>query len=134
MRLGALSMAVTLWLLRTGGVLAFPLIDLHQSGSGAARYGTRGAGRAGPAASIADCQWTGGAGRAAVGRLCPRIDFQELLTDNVEEQHSPRQADLVSYFAPGFSLAGDLPPLAGLVELCSDAGDLYANRLAGFGD
>jgi len=32
-----------------------------------------------------------------------------LLTDNVAEAHSPRRADLVSYLAPGFSLAGDEP-------------------------
>ena len=39
----------------------------------------------------------------------PRIDVQELVTDNIEELHSPRQWDLVTYLAPGFNLAGDLP-------------------------
>ncbi len=42
----------------------------------------------------------------------PRIDFQELLTDNIREQHSPRQWDLVSYLSPGFNLLGDLPRLS----------------------
>ena len=41
----------------------------------------------------------------------PRIDAQELLTDNVFQAHSPRQWDAVTYFAPGFTLAGDLPRL-----------------------
>lgn len=41
----------------------------------------------------------------------PRIDWQEELTDNALQQHTPRQADLVSYFSPGFSLGGDLPRL-----------------------
>ena len=41
----------------------------------------------------------------------PRIDAQELVTDNVYQAHSPRQWDAVTYFAPGFTLAGDLPRL-----------------------
>ena len=39
----------------------------------------------------------------------PRVDFQEELTDNVLQAHSPRKWDLVSFLAPGFSLAGSLP-------------------------
>ena len=41
----------------------------------------------------------------------PRIDAQEMLTDNVFQAHSPRQYDVVSYFAPGFSIAGNTPRL-----------------------
>ncbi len=39
----------------------------------------------------------------------PRIDFQQMLTDNVLQQNSPRIWDSVSYFAPGFSLLGNTP-------------------------
>lgn len=39
----------------------------------------------------------------------PRIDFQEELTDNVYQLHSPRRADFVTFISPGFNLAGDLP-------------------------
>ncbi len=39
----------------------------------------------------------------------PRIDWQEELTDNALQAHSPRTADLVSFLAPGFNLAGDMP-------------------------
>ena len=110
MRLGALSMAVTLWLLRTSGVLAFPLIDLTNQDQ--VPQGTE---LAAPDAQDLQHQLeiaNGLAPPAGGGwTFVPRIDVQELLTDNVEEQHSPRQADLVSYFAPGFSLAGDLPRL-----------------------
>jgi hypothetical protein len=110
MRLGALSLAVTLWLLRTSGVLAFPLID--PTNQDQVPQGTE---LAAPDAQDLQrqLQLANGLTAPAGGgwTFVPRIDVQELLTDNVEEQHSPRQADLVSYFAPGFSLAGDLPRL-----------------------
>jgi uncharacterized protein (PEP-CTERM system associated) len=41
--------------------------------------------------------------------IVPRIDAQEMLTDNVLQVHNPRQWDLVTYFAPGINIAGDLP-------------------------
>ncbi len=50
----------------------------------------------------------GGAG-AQAWTFTPRIDFQQMLTDNVLQQNSPRVWDAVSYFAPGFSLLGDTP-------------------------
>jgi hypothetical protein len=110
MRRGALSMAVTLWLLRTSGVLAFPLID--STNQDQVPQGTE---LAAPDAQDLQRQLQIANGLAAPAgggwTFVPRIDVQELLTDNVEEQHSPRQADLVSYFAPGFSLVGDLPRL-----------------------
>jgi hypothetical protein len=109
-RLGVLGVAVTLWLLRTNGVLAFPLIDV--SNQDQVPQGTE---LAPPDAQDLQRQLQIANGLTAPARggwtFVPRIDVQELLTDNVEEQHSPRQADLVSYFAPGFSLAGDLPRL-----------------------
>ncbi len=109
-RLGALSMALTLWLMRPSGVLAFPLIDVTNQDQ--VPQGTE---LAAPDAQDLQHQLqivNGLAAPAGGGwTFVPRIDVQELLTDNVEEQHSPRQADLVSYFAPGFSLAGDLPRL-----------------------
>ena len=110
MRLGALSTAVTLWLLRTSGVLAFPLIDLTNQDQ--VPQGTE---LAAPDAQDLQHQLQIANGLTAPPgggwTFVPGINIQELLTDNVEEQHSPRQADLVSYFAPGFSLAGDLPRL-----------------------
>jgi hypothetical protein len=107
---GALGVVVVVWLLRAGGVLAFPLIDLSNQDqvSQPAQY-------AGPDAQYQRHQLQIADGLAAPPSggwtFVPRIDVQELLTDNVEEQHSPRQGDLVSYFAPGFNLAGDLPRL-----------------------
>src|ERR1700749_4818400 len=41
--------------------------------------------------------------------IVPRLDWQEELTDNVLQEHAPRRADLVTFIAPGISLAGDLP-------------------------
>lgn len=41
--------------------------------------------------------------------IVPQIDVQEMLTDNAEQTHSPRQWDLVTYIRPGVSIAGDLP-------------------------
>jgi hypothetical protein len=109
-RLGALGIVVALWLLRAGGVLAFPLIDFSNQDQV-----PQGAELAVPDAQDLQHQLEIANGLAAPAgggwTFVPRIDVQELLTDNVEEQHSPRHADLVSYFAPGFSLAGDLPRL-----------------------
>ena len=108
MRLGALSIAVTLWLLRTSGVLAFPLIDLTNQDQV-----PQGAELAAPDAQDLQHQLQIANGLTAPPgggwTFVPGINFQELLTDNVEEQHSPRQADLVSYFAPGFSLVAICP-------------------------
>src|ERR1700760_328925 len=107
---GALGVALGFWLLRGGGVLAFPLIDLSNQDqvSQAAEYAVTGAQDQQHLLQIADGLATPPGGGWI---FVPRIDVQELLTDNVEEQHSPRQGDLVSYFAPGLNLAGDLPRL-----------------------
>ena len=105
------GLALTLVLSRAGTPMAFPLVD--QGNSGIVPQGTELA----PSdaqdlkhqlqivnglATPADGGWT----------FVPRIDVQELLTDNVLQQHSPRHWDLVSYVSPGFSLTGDLPRLS----------------------
>ena len=41
--------------------------------------------------------------------IVPQVDLQEMLTDNAEQTHSPRQWDLVTYIRPGVNIAGDLP-------------------------
>jgi hypothetical protein len=43
--------------------------------------------------------------------IVPRINFQEMLTDNALQANSPRQWDLISYFSPGIHIAGDMPRL-----------------------
>ena len=43
--------------------------------------------------------------------ISPRLDLQEMLTDNVLQAHSPRKWDLVSYLAPGISAAASMPRL-----------------------
>jgi hypothetical protein len=108
--LRVMGLAATLGLLRTGGAAAFPLID--PTNQDQVPQGTE---LAAPDAQDLQHQLqivNGLAPPPAGGwTFVPRIDVQELLTDNVEQQHSARQADLVSYFAPGFSLVGDLPRL-----------------------
>jgi uncharacterized protein (PEP-CTERM system associated) len=43
--------------------------------------------------------------------ISPRLDVQEMFTDNVLQAHSPRKWDLVSYLAPGISAAASMPRL-----------------------
>ena len=43
----------------------------------------------------------------------PRVDAQSLLTDNIYQVNAPRQWDLVTYLAPGFTIAADKPRLPG---------------------
>ena len=105
-----MALAAALLLARTGGAMAFPLLDATN------------ADQVPPGAELAtsdvhdlqhQLQLVNGFGPPAGGgwTFVPRIDLQEELTDNVLQLHSPRQADLVSYFSPGISLAGDLPRL-----------------------
>jgi hypothetical protein len=106
--LRVLGLAAVLGLARTGGADAFPLFDATNQDQ--VPQGTELA-----APDVADLQHqlqivNGLAAPVGGGwTFVPRIDFQELLTDNIEQAHSPRQWDLVTYFAPGFNLAGDLP-------------------------
>jgi uncharacterized protein (PEP-CTERM system associated) len=109
-RLRVTGVAVALGLLRAADAAAFPLID--PTNQDQVPQGTE---LAAPDAQDLQHQLQIVNGLAAPPgggwTFVPRIDVQELLTDNVEQQHSARQADLVSYFAPGFSLVGDLPRL-----------------------
>ncbi len=101
-------MALALGLIRIGIAGAFPLID--PTNQDQVPQGTE---LATPDAQDLrhQLQMVNGLAAPAGGgwTFVPRIDWQEMLTDNVQEQHSPRQADLVSYFSPGFTLIGDLP-------------------------
>ncbi|HBK09245.1 MAG TPA: hypothetical protein DDZ81_25870 [Acetobacteraceae bacterium] len=92
-----------------GGALAFPLID--PTGDGGVPNGTE---LAAPDARDLQHQLQivnglGGAGGSQAWTFTPRFDFQQMLTDNVLQQNSPRVWDTVSYFAPGFSLLGNTP-------------------------
>ena len=102
------ALAAALLLLRTAGAMAFPLLDATN------------AEQIPPGAELAtsdaqdlqhQLQLVNGFSPPAGGgwTVVPRIDLQEELTDNVLQLHSPRRTDLVSYFSPGISLAGDLP-------------------------
>lgn len=108
LRLPALGLAAVLLLARTGGVAAFPLLDTITG-----QPVPQGTELEGPAAQDLQHQLrlVNGLGAPAGGgwTFVPRIDWQEGLTDNVLQVHSPRDADLVTYVAPGIGIAGDLP-------------------------
>ncbi|OIQ69981.1 hypothetical protein GALL_484110 [mine drainage metagenome] len=91
-----------------GGALAFPLVD--PNGDTPVPNGTE---LAAPDAQDLQHQLQianglGGAD-AQAWTFTPRIDFQQMLTDNVLQQNSPRLWDTASFFAPGFSLLGNTP-------------------------
>jgi uncharacterized protein (PEP-CTERM system associated) len=100
------GIAASMLLVRLHGAEAFPLVDADAAVP-------RGTDLAAPDALDLkhQLQLVNGLGAPAGGgwTFVPRVDFQEELTDNVFQVHSPRTYDLVSYFAPGFSLVGDLP-------------------------
>jgi hypothetical protein len=95
-----------------GNALAFPLEDP-----------TNAATLPGNAANLAapdvkdlqhQMQLTNGfaAGAAGAGwTILPRIDFDEVLNDNVFQANSPRRWDLETIVTPGVSIIGDLPYL-----------------------
>jgi hypothetical protein len=107
-RLQVIGLAAALGLVRAGGAAAFPLFDVTNQDQ--VPQGTELA-----APDVHDLrhqlQIVNGLAAPVGGgwTFVPRIDFQEMLTDNVRQQHTPRQWDLVSYLSPGFSLIGDLP-------------------------
>jgi uncharacterized protein (PEP-CTERM system associated) len=43
--------------------------------------------------------------------IVPRLDFQEMFTDNVLQANSPRQWDLATYLSPDIHIAGNTPRL-----------------------
>jgi hypothetical protein len=47
------------------------------------------------------------AGAGAGWTILPRLEFQEMFTDNALQLHAPREWDLVSIFAPGIAIAGN---------------------------
>jgi hypothetical protein len=100
------GLVAALLLARTGGAAAFPLLgDEDQVPQGTEL--------AAPAAEDLQhqLQLVNGLGAPAGGgwTFVPQISWQEELTDNVLQVHSPRITDVVSSVSPGFSLAGDLP-------------------------
>ena len=92
----------------TGVALAFPLVD--PTGDTPVPNGTE---LAAPDAQDLQhqLQIANGLGGpdAQAWTFTPRIDFQQMLTDNVLQQNSPRIWDTASFFAPGFSLLGNTP-------------------------
>jgi hypothetical protein len=107
-RLRVWGLAAALLLTRTGVAVAFPLLDATN------------ADQMPPGTELAipdaqdlqhQLQLVDGLGAPAAGgwTIVPRINWQEELTDNALEVHSPRQADLVTYISPGISITGNLP-------------------------
>lgn len=104
----ALGLAAVLLLARTGCAAAFPFLDATN-----ADQVPQGTELGSP--DVQDLQHqlrlVNGFGAPVGGgwTFVPRIDWQEELTDNALEAHNPRQADLISFFTPGISIAGDMP-------------------------
>ena len=103
-----LGLAAVLLLVRTGGAAAFPFLDSTSDSS--VPQGTE---LASPDAQDLrnQLQLVNGLGAPAGGgwTIVPRIDWQEMLTDNALQANSPRQADVVTFLSPGISIAGDMP-------------------------
>jgi hypothetical protein len=108
--LQALRLAATLLLARTGAAAAFPLFDATNQDQ--MPQGTE---LATPDAQdlLHQLRLVNGLASPVGGgwTIVPRIDWQEELTDNALQQHSPRQADLVTYISPGINIVGDVPRL-----------------------
>ena len=107
-RWGAFGLASALLMSRIDAAVAFPLLDIENTGG--VPQGSELAPR--DALDLRhQLQLANGLSAPAGGgwTFVPRIDWQEELTDNALQAHSPRRADLVSFFSPGFSLAGELP-------------------------
>ena len=107
--LRVLALAAALGLGRETDAMAFPLVDT--SGENPVPNGTE---LAEPDArdlrhQLQLVNGLGPAGTEMGWTFVPRFDFQEMFTDNLREQHSPRNWDMASYFAPGFSLYGNTP-------------------------
>jgi uncharacterized protein (PEP-CTERM system associated) len=102
--------AVLLVLSGAGAARGFPLIDTTTQGQGPVPAGAE---LAAPDAQDLQHQLQLANGlRAATGGgwvFQPRLDVEEMFTDNIYQVHSPRRWDVVNYIAPGISLAGDMP-------------------------
>jgi uncharacterized protein (PEP-CTERM system associated) len=105
---GGLGLTAALLLAWMGGAAAFPLLDIENTDG--VPQGTE---LAAPDALDLrhQLQLANGLSAPPGGgwTFLPRIDWQEELTDNALQAHSPRTADLVSFFSPGLGLAGDMP-------------------------
>jgi uncharacterized protein (PEP-CTERM system associated) len=105
---GTLGLAAAMLLARTGTSMAFPLLDIENNDG--VPLGTELSGA--DAQSLRhQLQIVNGLSAPAGGgwTFLPRIDWQEELTDNSRQVHSPRTADLISFFSPGIGIAGELP-------------------------
>ena len=105
---GTFGLAAALLLGRIGTAAAFPLLDAENTAG--VPLGTE---LSGPDAQDLrhQLQLANGLSAPAGGgwTLVPRIDWQGALTDNALQVHSPRRADIVSFFSPGIGIAGELP-------------------------
>jgi hypothetical protein len=103
-----LGLAAVLLLVRTGGAAAFPFLD--STSDSAVPQGTE---LASPDAQDLrnQLQLVNGLSAPSGGgwTILPRIDWQEMLTDNALQVNSPRQADVATFMSPGISIAGDMP-------------------------
>jgi hypothetical protein len=110
LRLRTLGLASAFVVVRTCGAAAFPLLDAATDGQV-----PRGTELAAPDAQDLrhQLQIINGLGSPTDGgwTFVPRIDLQEMLTDNVLQQNKPRRWDFTTFISPGISLAGDLPRL-----------------------
>jgi hypothetical protein len=109
-RLRVFGLAAALAATPVCGATAFPLLDAATEGQV-----PRGTELAAPDAQDLrhQLQIVNGLGSPTGGgwTFVPRIELQEMLTDNVLQQNQPRRFDFVTYISPGFSLVGDLPRL-----------------------
>ena len=106
--IGTFGLAAALLLVRIGTAPAFPLLDAENTAG--VPLGTE---LSGPDAQDLrhQLQLANGLSAPAGGgwTFVPRIDWQEELTDNALQAHSPRRADLVSFLSPGIGIAGEVP-------------------------
>lgn len=128
-RAGVVGLAGLLLVAGTGTAAAFPFLDVTNQDQ--VPQGTE---LAAPDAQDLQHQLqlaNGFAPPAGGGwTFVPRVDWQEMLTDNVLETHSQRQADLGSFVTPGIAIAGDMPRIqatfdfAPTLSLYARTGDL----------
>jgi hypothetical protein len=99
--------AVALLLSRTGDAGAFPLLDTPE---GQVPFGTELA-QTDAQDLRHQLQLVNGVSPPMGGgwTVIPRIDLQEVLTDNVLQAHDPRRFDLGTLISPGIAVAGDTP-------------------------
>jgi uncharacterized protein (PEP-CTERM system associated) len=101
---------VVVAVMRGGAAQAFPFIDTSDDSTV-----PQGSELAAPdAADLRNqLQLTNGLSPPAGGgwTVIPRLDWQEMLTDNALQQNSPRVADLATFISPGIGVAADMPRL-----------------------